>query len=78
MAERLMAEGLKSLEEIAESMPMVKGKRVSTCSVLRWVLRGKSGIRLEAIRLNGGRWFSSAPALARFASQLTAKHLHIA
>jgi hypothetical protein len=75
MAERLMAEGLKSLVEIAASLPPVNGKRVSTSSILRWVLRGKSGVKLEAIRLHGGSWFSSMPAVARFASALTnARH----
>jgi hypothetical protein len=75
LAERLMTEGLKSLEEIALSLPMVKGKRVSTSSVLRWVLRGKSGCRLEAIRASGGQWFSSLPALARWSAELTNRHL---
>jgi hypothetical protein len=77
LAERLMSEGLKSLEEIALSLPMVKGKRVSTSSVLRWCLRGKSGCRLEAVRCVGGQWFSSLPALARWSAELTNRHLSL-
>jgi hypothetical protein len=74
MAERLIGEGLKSLEEIAQSLPPIGGKRISTSSVLRWVLRGKAGVKLEAIRLHGGHWLTSMPALARFSSELTNAH----
>jgi hypothetical protein len=75
VAERLMSEGLKSLLEIASALPPVRGKRVSTSSVLRWVLRGKQGIRLEAVKLHGSAWWSSMPALARFSAALTAKNV---
>ncbi len=78
LAERLRTEGLKSLEEIALSLPLVKGKRVSTSSVLRWVLRGKSGCKLEAIRCVGGLWFSSLPALDRWMSAMTNQHRSLA
>jgi hypothetical protein len=74
LAERLMAEGLKSLEEIAASLPPIRGKRISTSSVLRWCLRGKNGCKLEAIRCHGGMWFSSVPALARWSAELTNRH----
>ncbi len=71
LAERLLSEGLISLLTVAASLPPVRGKRVSTSSIFRWIIRGKSGIKLEAIRLHGGSWWTSQAALARFAASLT-------
>jgi hypothetical protein len=48
------------------------GAHVST--VLRWVHRGVNGVRLEASR-QGGRWFTTRSALARFSATLTAERV---
>lgn len=76
MAERLISEGLIDLAAVAKLLPSVRGKRVSTSSILRWILRGKSGIRLEAVRLHGASWFTSTPAVARFAALLTSRNVN--
>ena len=73
LAERLIVEGLISLVAAAALLPPVKGKRVSTTSIFRWIVKGKSGIKLEAIRLHGSGFWTSRPAMARFASALTAR-----
>jgi hypothetical protein len=66
-------ETLISLAEAAQSIPPGrKGKPTHLSTVLRWILHGVHGIRLEGVRL-GGRWLTSREALARFAEQLTAR-----
>jgi hypothetical protein len=71
IAERLISEGLVSLAEIAAMLPPVRGKKTSSSSVFRWIVHGKEGVKLEGIRLHGSGFWTSKPALARFASALT-------
>lgn len=71
IAERLLDEGLISLSQAAELLPRVRGKRVSTSSLFRWIVRGKHGIKLDGVVLNGSGYWTSKAALARFASALT-------
>jgi len=73
VASRLLDEGLISLTQAAALLPPVRGKRVAKSSLFRWCVKGKSGIKLEAVRLGGPGLWTSKAALARFASQLTAK-----
>jgi hypothetical protein len=50
-----------------------KGRRggpVHPGTVLRWILKGIRGTKLEALRL-GGHWVTSSEALQRFAERLT-------
>lgn len=70
-AQRLIDEGLISLTEAAKLLPPVRGKRVSTSSLFRWVVRGKHGVKLEAIILNGCGYSTSKQAIGRFAAALT-------
>jgi hypothetical protein len=70
-ASRLIAEGLISLPAVAKMLPNVHGKRVSTSAIFRWIVRGKIGVKLEAVRLAGTGWWTSQPAVARFAAALT-------
>ncbi|HEX3152936.1 MAG TPA: DUF1580 domain-containing protein [Gemmataceae bacterium] len=72
VAERLITEGLISLVQAAATLPSVRGKRVSTSSIFRWIVKGKHGVRLEAIKMGGPGYWTSKPALARFAAALTA------
>jgi hypothetical protein len=67
-----MAEGLLSLVQAAALLPPVRGKRVATSSLFRWIIRGKHGVKLEAIQLHGPGWWTSKPAIARFAAAVTA------
>jgi hypothetical protein len=73
VAERLLTEGLLSLVEASKLLPPVRGKRVSTSSLFRWIVRGKGKIKLEGVRLHGSGWWTSKAALARFASAITAQ-----
>lgn len=71
VAERLISEGLISLVTAAAMLPPVRGKRVSTSSIFRWIVRGKHGVKLEAVKISGEGFWVSKPALARFAAALT-------
>jgi hypothetical protein len=60
-----------SLTEAARSLPPGRRSRpVHVSTVLRWILQGVHGIRLEGARV-GGRWLTSREALQRFAERLT-------
>jgi hypothetical protein len=71
LAERLLTEGLISLVQAAAMLPPVRGKRVSTSSIFRWIVKGKHGVKLEAIKMGGTAYWTSKQAMARFASALT-------
>jgi len=43
---------------------------VSTGALVRWIVEGRRGVRLDGIRLAGKGWCSSEAALARFAAAL--------
>jgi hypothetical protein len=67
----LATETLVSLAEAAKSIPPSRnGRRTHLSTILRWILHGVDGVRLEGVRL-GGRWLTSREALQRFAERLT-------
>ena len=64
-------ESLISLSEALDLLPPARrNKRPHLSRLLRWILDGVNGVRLEAIRL-GGRWVTSREALQRFCERLT-------
>ncbi len=75
----LLSETLISFGQAARRLPPCReGKPVSPSTPFRWAkngIRRADGVlvRLEAIRA-GGRWLTSAEALARFCERLTAPH----
>jgi hypothetical protein len=71
LAHDLTTETLVSLPEVLRLLPPGRrGKRPHLSTVLRWIMHGTDGVRLEAIRL-GGRWVTSREALRRYAERLT-------
>jgi hypothetical protein len=54
-------------------MSATRGQKASPSALCRWILRGKEGVRLDAVRLNGGGWWTSREALSRFAAALSAR-----
>jgi hypothetical protein len=61
-----------SLSQAAKQIPPSRnGKPTHVSTILRWILKGVKGVRLEGVRL-GGRWVTSAEALQRFSEKLTA------
>ena len=61
---------LKLTPEQAAAEASADGQKLHVSTILRWILRGVDGVKLEAVRL-GGRWVTSREALQRFAERLT-------
>jgi len=67
----IATETLLPLSKAAKRVPPARnGKRCHESTILRWILKGTDGVKLEGIRL-GGRWLTSVEALQRFAERLT-------
>ena len=67
----ILSEKLISLVEAAKRLPPGRnGKPTHVSTILRWILHGIRGVKLEAVRC-GGRWVTSEEALARFMQRLT-------
>ena len=47
-------------------------KSISVGSLLRWIVAGKAGVRLEAVRIRG-KWHTSIPAMGRFCEAVKAR-----
>lgn len=72
VAHRMLGEKLIPLGKAATFLSATRGEKVSPSSLCRWILRGKHGVRLDAVRMGGGGWWTSREALARFAAALSA------
>ena len=59
-----------TLAEAVDVLPKPGGRGTHFSTILRWILKGHRGVKLEALRL-GGRWVTSRAALQRFAERLT-------
>jgi hypothetical protein len=66
IANQVRSEGLVSLDEACFLFP-VNNRRghVSASTLMRWIVSGKKGVRLEGARKNG-RWHTSLAAVSRF------------
>lgn len=70
----LKAEKLISPAEASKLVPPNRLDRpVHVSTVVRWILHGVRGVRLEAVRI-GGRWATTEEAMSRFSAALTAKY----
>jgi hypothetical protein len=68
---RMLREGAEPVARLAALVPASRGKRCLPSTLVRWILFGKRGVRLEGFVGPGKSWHSSAPALARFFARLT-------
>ena len=65
-------EKLITLNEAAAFWPRARqGKKCHRSTVLRLVLRGRRGVKLEAVKVGAG-WATSVEAIQRFFDRLTA------
>jgi hypothetical protein len=56
-----------SLHQAAEKLPPSRsGRPIHVGTLIRWVVRGVKGRRLEAFRV-GSRWYTTVESLERFA-----------
>lgn len=72
IAARLAGEPPLSLTQAAAMLPRVAGRKVSASTLWRWVMHGKRGVYLDAIRGHGNGWWTSSAALERFRVALSA------
>jgi hypothetical protein len=75
IAARIQAEGPIPISEAAREVRAERGRRghVAAFTLLRWIVYGKRGVFLDGIQLSGETWYTSRPALLRFAAELSAK-----
>jgi hypothetical protein len=73
LAERILSEGPISLSEAAKLLPKARpGRKVHTKTVNSWVVYGRHGKRLEAVRITGRGWWTSKQAVLRFIAGISA------
>ena len=66
IADRVRAEGPVALDVACQWFPArTPTGHVKPATLLRWILSGRHGVRLEAARV-GGRWHTSYMAVSRF------------
>lgn len=76
VAARIQAEGPLKVSRAAKLVPADNRRGHVGASVLvKWILAGKRGVRLEGARFSGKTWWTSAAALARFWGALAAADL---
>ena len=74
IAERITSEGPIPVSQAAKLVPAERPGRhghVAASTLIRWATVGKEGVYLDAVRLSGSTWYTSAAALLRFAAQLS-------
>lgn len=78
LVERLLAEDRLSASQAAALFPPLRGRRTHGTTVVRWITRGKSGVRLEGFRGAGKSWWTSRQAVTRFLAALTEREVAVA
>lgn len=59
-----------SLGAATAFVPRRRGRRVSAVTLWRWIVAGKGGVQLEALKTPAG-WFTTLAAIERFYQALT-------
>src|SRR5690348_5243239 len=73
LADRIKAEGPLPVAKAAKLVPADNRRgHVGAGVLVRWIVHGKRGVRLEGARFSGKTWWTSAAALARFWGRLAA------
>lgn len=68
---RVLTEDVLTLKEAATTIQAATGIKPDKSSLTRWILRGVSGVRLDAVRI-GRHWVTSEQAITRFIEERTA------
>jgi hypothetical protein len=73
-AARIQADGPITVTRAARLVPASNRHGYASASTLvRWIIYGKRGVRLDGSRLTGKTWWTSAKALERFWADLSAR-----
>ncbi|MCC6416787.1 MAG: DUF1580 domain-containing protein [Gemmataceae bacterium] len=65
----LEREPLLTLSQASALIPPRRGRRTARSTLLRWILHGKHGVKLDGCRAPAG-WMTSAAAVERFLASL--------
>ncbi|MBW7863821.1 MAG: hypothetical protein H3C30_05335 [Candidatus Hydrogenedentes bacterium] len=66
---------LLSLADVSRLLPPgPDGKKISTCSIWRWCVKGCDGVKLPALRLGHG-WYVRPEALESFGEELARRSI---
>ena len=71
---RVLTESHRTIKQAQQDIHEASGVRPDKSTVIRWILKGKSGIRLDAVRI-GNVWVTSSESITRFITETTAKSL---
>lgn len=63
---RVLAEDVLSLSEARNELQKITGHRPDKSTMIRWIIRGVGGVKLEAVRLGGRHIYTSTQALNWF------------
>lgn len=76
VASRIREEGPLKVSHAARLVPADNRRGYVDAQVLvRWIVRGKRGVRLEGAQFSGKTWWTSKAALERFWGRLAAAEL---
>ena len=73
IAARIHEEGPLPVSKAAKDVPADNRRgHASASTLVKWIVAGKRGVRLEGTRISGKTWWTSRAALARFWGALAA------
>jgi hypothetical protein len=67
---KVFTENHRTIKQAQHDIQEASGIRPDKSTVIRWILKGKSGIRLDAVRI-GNIWITSSEAITRFIVSIT-------
>lgn len=68
---RVLSEDVLTLNQAQEELESLTGKRPDKATLCRWIHRGVSGVKLEAVRIGGREILTSSQAITRFITSRT-------
>ncbi len=71
---RVLTENHRTIRQAQQDIFEASGVRPDKSTIIRWILKGKSGIRLDALRI-GNVWVTSSESISKFIFETTAKSL---
>lgn len=71
---RVLSESVLTIPQARIDILNATGIKPDTATICRWILRGRKGVKLEAVKV-GNQWITSIESLNRFIIATTEKAL---
>jgi hypothetical protein len=71
---RVLSESVLTIPQARIDILNATGIKPDTATICRWILRGRKGVKLEAVKV-GNQWITSIESLNRFLIATTEKAL---